>query len=42
MGTFLAIIIVGMVCFIASPIVIYFIAKNNPKFAGWVVNILIK
>lgn len=42
MGTFLAIIFVGIGCFIASPIVLFFVLRNNQDLAAWVVDKLIK
>jgi predicted PurR-regulated permease PerM len=36
MGCFLSIIFIGVACFIASPIVLFFILKNNERFAKWV------
>ena len=37
MGCFLSIIFIGIACFIASPIVLYFVLKNNVRLADWVI-----
>lgn len=46
METFLVIIktniFVGVVCSIASPIVAFYVLRNNQKLAAWVVGKLIK
>ena len=40
MGCFLSIIFIGVACFIASPIVIYFVLRNNAEFKAWVIEFL--
>ena len=46
METFLVIIktniFIGVVCSIASPVVAFFVLKNNQKLAAWVFSKLIK